>query len=201
MRLALRPATPLCLLAGLLLACGGARDDEPSADATPDTAAVAPAVGAEAPAAGPTDAPVTAEDISRWQKGMVAELAAVKDAGARLKEARTGEDTLSAMMGVQEMTTTKVGAEAAGVDLERYKAIRSDLSAVAAALTPHLGGIDTTLLSPAQREEMRQMNASHLKQLEGRVPADVVEVLKPKAEALRKQAIELAGARLKGAGM
>ena len=45
------------------------------------------------------------------------------------------------------------------------------------------------------------MNAAQLKQLEGRVPADVVEALKPKAEALRKQEIELAGARLKGAGM
>ncbi len=132
---------------------------------------------------------------------MAAELVAVREAGTKLKEARTGEDTLSAMMGVQEMTTTQAGAAAAGVDLERYKSIRSDLSAVAAALTPHLGGIDTTLLSPAQREEMRQMNAAQLKQLEGRVPAEVVEALKPKAEALRKQEIELAGARLKGAGM
>ena len=201
MRHALPFGTPLCLLAGLLLACGGARDDEPAADAAADTAAAAPAAADAAPSAGAADAPVTADDIGRWEKGMAAELAAVKEAGAKLKEARTGEDTLSAMMGVQEMTTTQAGAAAAGVDLERYKAIRSDLSAVSAALTPHLGGIDTTLLSPAQREEMRQMNAAQLKQLEGRVPAEVVEVLKPKAEALRKQEIELAGARLKGAGM
>ena len=160
MRHALSFGTPLCLLAGLLLACGGARDDEPAADAA------APASADGAPPAGATDAPVTAEDIGRWEKGMAAELVAVKEAGAKLKEARTSEDTLSAMMGVQEMTTTQAGATAAGVDLERYKAIRSDLSAVAAALTPHLGGIDTTLLSPAQREEMRQMNAAQLKQLE-----------------------------------
>jgi hypothetical protein len=57
------------------------------------------------------------------------------------------------------------------------------------------------MLSPAQREEMRQMNTAQLKQLEGRVPAEVVEALKPSAEALRKKALELAGARLKGAGM
>jgi hypothetical protein len=104
-------------------------------------------------------------------------------------------------MGVQEMTTTPVGARAAGVDEERYRVVRSDLSAATAYLTPHLGGIDTTMLSPAQREEMRQMNAAQLKQLEGQVPSEVVEALKPKAEALRKKDLELTGARLKGAGM
>jgi hypothetical protein len=141
------------------------------------------------------------EDIERWEKGMAAELAAVQEAGGKLSSAKTGEDTLSALMGVQEMTTTPVGARAAGVDEERYRLVRSDLSAATAYLTPHLGGIDTTMLSPAQREEMRQMNAAQLKQLEGQVPSEVVEALKPKAEALRKKDLELTGARLKGAGM
>jgi hypothetical protein len=40
-----------------------------------------------------------------------------------------------------------------------------------------------------------------LRLLEGTVPAEVVEALKPKVEALRKKEIELASARLKGAGM
>jgi hypothetical protein len=102
-------------------------------------------------------------------------------------------------MGVQEMTTTPVGAEAAGMDRERYNTVRSNLGEAVAYLTPHLGGIDTTMLSVAQREEMRAMNAAHLKQLE--LPAEVIEALKPKADALRKKEIELAGARLKGAGM
>ena len=124
---------------------------------------------------------------------MAAELAAVQEAGAKLQSARNGEDTLSAMMGVQEMTTTPAGARAAGVDEERYKMMRNDLSAAVGYLTPHLGGIDTTLLSAAQREEMRQMNAAQLKQLEGTVPAEVVEALKPKAEGLRRKEIELAG--------
>jgi hypothetical protein len=40
---------------------------------------------------------------------------------------------------------------------ERYKVVRSDLSAAITYLPPHLGGIDTTtILSPAQREERRQ---------------------------------------------
>jgi hypothetical protein len=191
--------TPLCLLTVLLLAaCGGdVRKDGPPAEAAAD----APAPDASSESGNPTSAPLSVEDIERWEKGMAAELAAVQEAGAKLASARSGEDTLSAMMGVQEMTTTPAGARAAGVDDERYNVMRSDLSAAVAYLTPHLGGIDTTLLSAAQREEMRQMNTAQLKQLEGTVPAEVVEALKPKAEELRKKQIELAGARLKGAGM
>jgi hypothetical protein len=197
--------TPLHLLTVLLFAgCGGGADqdethDEVVADAAGD--APAPAPDAAGQSGGPSSAPLSVEDIERWEKGMAAEMAAVQEAGAKLKSAKTGEDTLSALMGVQEMTTTAAGARAAGVDEERYRVVRSDLSAATAYLTPHLGGIDTTMLSPAQREEMRQMNAAQLKQLEGRVPAEVVEALKPKAEALRKKDLELAGARLKGAGM
>jgi hypothetical protein len=197
--------TPLRLLTVLLLAgCGGgAGKDETHDEAVADTAgdASAPAPDAADQSGSSSSAPLSVEDIERWEKGMAAELAAVQKAGAKLKSAKTGEDTLSALMGVQEMTTTPVGARAAGLDEARYSVVRSDLSAATAYLTPHLGGIDTTMLSPAQREEMRQMNAAQLKQLEGRVPAEVVEALKPKAEALRKKDLELTGARLKGAGM
>jgi hypothetical protein len=196
--------TPLCLLTVLVLAgCGGGGKDETQDQAVADSAADAPAPPEDTvgQSGGPGSAPLSVEDIARWEKGMAAELAAVREAGAKLAQAKSGEDTLSALMGVQEMTTTPAGARAAGLDEERYKAVRSDLSAATAYLTPHLGGIDTTMLSPAQREEMRQMNAAQLKQLEGRVPTEVVEALKPRAEALRKKDLELAGARLKGAGM
>jgi hypothetical protein len=105
------------------------------------------------------------------------------------------------MMGVQEMATQEVGAKAVGMDLERYKLIRSELSAATSYLTPQLGGIDTTMLSPAQRDELRQGNEAQLKQMEDRVPPDVVEALKPRAEALRKQDLQLVAERLKSAGM
>jgi hypothetical protein len=195
--------TPLRLLTVLLLAgCGGGEGKEETQD-EPAAAgdAPAPAPDAASQTGHPSSAPLAVEDIERWEKGMAAELAAVQEAGAKLESAKTGEDTLSALMAVQEMTTTPVGARAAGLDEERYNVVRSDLSAAVGYLTPHLGGIDTTMLSRAQRQEMRQMNAAQLKQLEGRVPAEVVEALKPKAEALRKKTLELAGARLKGAGM
>jgi hypothetical protein len=197
--------TPLRLLTVLLLAgCGGGEGKEETHDQAPADAAgnaAAPAPDTANQSGDPSSAPLSVEDIERWEKGMAAELAAVQEASTKLKSAKTGEDTLSALMAVQEMTTTPAGARAAGVDEERYKTLRSDLSAAVAYLTPHLGGIDTTMLSPAQREEMRQMNAAQLKQLEGRVPAEVIEALKPKAEALRKKNLELAAARLKGAGM
>jgi hypothetical protein len=144
---------------------------------------------------------VTADDIDRWQKGMGAELEAVRAAGARMKEAKTNDDTLSAMMAVQETSTQEVGARATGMELERYKFVSSELSAAVSYLTPHLGGIDTTMLSPAQRTELRESNEAQLKQMEERVPPQVVEALRPRAPALRKQSLELVGERLRSAGL
>jgi hypothetical protein len=193
-----------CVLTLTLTACGGGESgsDETVPPADDAAEAEAPSPAAEAPpAASPTTAPVTVEDIERWRKGMAAELEAVRAAGARLKEATTNEDTLSAMMAVQEMATQEAGAKAAGIDLERYKFIRSELSAATTYLTPHLGGIDTTMLSPAMRDELRQSNEAQLKQMEERVPPTVIEELRPRAEALRKQNLELVGTRLRSAGM
>jgi len=199
----------LCVLVVAIASCGGDSADgergEPadgSADAEAGAAAEAPP--ASTPASDPgatTTAPLTPGDIGRWQKGMAGELEAVRTAAAKLKSAKTSDDTLSAMMAVQEMTTAEAGARAAGVNLERYKVIRSALSAAASYLTPELGGIDTTMLSPEQRTELRQGNEMQLKQMEGQVPAPVVEALRPRAVELRKQDLTLVGERLKAAGM
>jgi hypothetical protein len=203
-------ATTAGLLAIVLLAGCGRKDAPPnqSADAgsTEDTAAPAEASAASQPdqsaqpAANSSSAPLTKEDIGRWEKGMQAELQAVKEAGTKLKAARSGEDTLNAMMGAQEMTTSEAGAKAAGVDPERYKFIRSNLSAVVGYLTPALGGIDTTMLSQAQRDELRQGNEAQLQRMQQEVPPEVVEAIKPRAAELRKKDMELVGARLKAAG-
>jgi hypothetical protein len=193
----------LAMAVALLVACGGkdpSRADSADAADPADTVAESP-VSATTPTtqANPTTAPLTVEDIDRWQRGMAAELEAVRQAAAKLKSARSGEDTLSAMMAMNDMSTAAAGAKAAGVDEERYKLIRSDLSAAAGYLAPQLGGVDTTMLSPAQREEMRQGNEAQLKQLEDRVPPAVIEALRPRAADLRKQDLELTGERLKGA--
>jgi hypothetical protein len=193
----------LAMAVALLVACGGkdpSRADSADAADPADTVAESP-VSATTPTtqANPTTAPLTVEDIDRWQRGMAAELEAVRQAAAKLKSARSGEDTLSAMMAMNDMSTAAAGAKAAGVDEERYKLIRSDLSAAAGYLAPQLGGVDTTMLSPAQREEMRQGNEAQLKQMEDRVPPAVIEALRPRAADLRKQDLELTGERLKGA--
>jgi hypothetical protein len=199
------PRTALaCALALTLTACGGGDSDTdaaPAAEAADtEAASEAPQASDAAPSAG-TMAPVTVAEIDGWKKGMTAELEAVRAAGMKLKAAKTADDTLSAMMGVQEMATWESGAKAAGLDVERYKFVNSELSAAVSYLTPQLGGIDTTMLSPAQRQELRESNAAQLKQMEDRVPAEVVEALKPRAAELRKQSLELAGERLKSAGV
>jgi hypothetical protein len=191
----------IVMAGALLVACGGKDASRADTADPPDSAAEAPApAAAPVPSSDPATAPLGVEDIDRWQRGMAAELEAVRQAAVKLKGARTGEDTLSSMMAMQEMSTAAAGAKAAGVDEERYKRIRSDLSAAASYLAPQLGGIDTTMLSPAQRQELRQGNEAQLKQMEDRVPPAVIEALRPRAEALRKQDLELVGERLKGAG-
>jgi hypothetical protein len=195
------------LVIALLFACGR-KDAQP--DVSADTASSeesaaqdtsAGAAPAAEPTGNPTAAPLTPADIDRWTKGMEGELRAVREAGAKLKSARTSDDTLNAMMGVQEMATVEAGAKAAGIDPERYKFIRSNLSAVVGYLTPSLGGIDTTSLPQAQRDELRKGNEAQIERMQQEVPADVVAAIKPRAVELRKKDMELVGARLKGAGM
>ena len=186
----------------VMLGCGGKadKDAEATAEAQGDTAVPATAES-QAGTVNPITAPLTSDDIARWDKGMAGELKAIQEAGEKIKNARSGEDTLSAMMGVQETATMAAGAQAAGLELERYKFVRSNLSGVVQYLTPSQGGIDTTLLSQAQRDEMRQMNEAYIQRMQAEVPAEVVEALKPRAVELRKKDLELVGARLKGAGM
>jgi len=196
--------------AGLLLAnlygCGS-RDAKPDADTQAAASEdAAPAEGAStdaAPAAAPVDAgpkPVTVADIDRWDKGMAAELEAVHAAAAKLKQAKTAEDSSTAMTGVLDTETLGAGARAAGVDPERYNLIRSTFSSAAGYLAPSIGGLDTTTLSPDQRDQMRRDNAAQLDQMKDVLPPDVVSALTPKAAELRKKDLELTIARLKATG-
>jgi hypothetical protein len=203
----LRLPNSALLAAALVAACGGGDKAAQEADAAAQEAAeteATPAADAATPApapSAPTSAPLEVSDIDRWEKGMAGEMEAVSAAAEKLKTANTSEDTLSAMMGVQEMSTMEAGAKASGVDLERYRVIRSNLSAAASYMTPELGGLDTAMLSPAQRAELKQMNEAQLKQLESSVPTEVLEALRPRAATLRKQELALVAERMKGAGI
>jgi hypothetical protein len=208
MRMVRHPLVAAILATSFALSCGKRAHDTSGADVTSgandaaesstDTAAASPAPAAPVNS---SSAPLTLADVRRWERGMEGELKAVQAAGAKMKSARTGEDSLNAMMGVQEMTTASAGAQAAGVDEERYKFIRSNLSAVVSYLTPpELEGMDTAKMPQSMRDEFRTGREAQLKRMETEVPAEVVEALKPRATELRKKDMELAGARLKGAG-
>jgi hypothetical protein len=208
MRMVRHPLVAAILATSFALSCGKRAHDTSGADVTSgandaaesstDTAAASPAPAAPVNS---SSAPLTLADVRRWEQGMEGELKAVQAAGAKMKSARTGEDSLNAMMGVQEMTTASAGAQAAGVDEERYKFIRSNLSAVVSYLTPpELEGMDTAKMPQSMRDEFRTGREAQLKRMETEVPAEVVEALKPRATELRKKDMELAGARLKGAG-
>jgi len=196
------PSVAAGVLLSALYGCGtpGPKPDAASQDTS---AADAPAADA-APAAAPADAgqqPLTVADIDRWEKGMAAELEAVHAADAKRKQAKTADDTVAGMMAAQDMSTLAAGAQAAGVDGERYNLIRSTLSTAASSLAPSVGGLDTTGLSPDQRAEIRRSNADQLDQLKDLVPPDVVSALTPRAAELRTKDLQLVAARLKAAGM
>ncbi len=197
------------LLLLLLAACGGggrgpdasdADTDVSTSDARPPKPNIHPAPFT--PAADPSTAPLTPDDIGRWENGMRGELEAVETAAARMKAAKTGEDTLSAMMGVQETSTVEAGAKAAGVDLNRYKLIRSHLSEAVKQFTPpEMEGMDTTRMPESMRAEFRTMRQNRLKQLGAMVPEEVLRALEQRAVELRKKDLALAEARIKATGM
>ncbi|HEU4953096.1 MAG TPA: hypothetical protein VFT28_00895 [Gemmatimonadales bacterium] len=87
----------LAMAVATLVACGhkdSSRTDSGDAADPADTVAEASAT-TPAPSSSPTTAPLAGDDIDRWQRGMAAELEAVHEAAAKLKSAKTGEDTLS----------------------------------------------------------------------------------------------------------
>jgi hypothetical protein len=190
------------LLIGLLVGCGGgdSSKDDAAADPAAEETQSDPAPAAEPPAA-PSTAPLTVEDIDRWAKGIEGELKAVQDAGAKLKDAKTGDDSVNAIMGVQEMSTVEAGAAAAGLDRERYHFVRTNFSGAASYLAPEIGGIDPSTLSPEMRAEIQKGNEAQLAQMADVLPAEVVTALRPRAAELRTKDLELTTARLRAAGV
>ena len=172
-------------------------DSSATQTAAVDTPSMNAAV-AQQPGTG-TTAPVTVDDIARWQKGMEAELKAVQAAGERYKAARNSKDSLDNMMASNEMSTLDVGASAAGLDPQRYKFVRSTLSTVALALSPL--ELEAKDMPPEFAEQMKQNGASTLSRMTAEAPPELVEAMRPRALELRKQHTDLVAARLRAAGM
>lgn len=195
---------PIAAIAALTLACSSGEQSDASGDsaAATDTAASAaatPAPAATSAASGP--ASLTVADIDRWQQGMAAELEAVRKAGTQLAGAKDGSDSLDALMAANEVNTRAAGAKAAGVDEDRYQLIRSTFAAVVAQMAPIEQEMDVSALPAAAVAELKKSREEGLALATNGIPSEVIEALRPRASALRKQDLTLAGERLKAAGM
>jgi len=205
----LRRAAALAALS-LLVACGGRKDADANADSSAVAEESADSASAEAatatssapaPAAPSSSRPLEVEDVDRWKRGMDAELVAVREAGTKLRTAKTGNDTVSAMMEANDMGTRDAGAKAAGVDPERYQFIRSTLQAASAYLSPLEQEWPTLKDMPASMvEELKKGRETGLARMSTDVPPAVIEALRPRAGELRKQSLTLVGERMKAIG-
>jgi len=192
----------LVVIATVVAACSRAEQaDTTDSAAAVDTATSASATPAPSPSpANNTPASLTVDDIDRWQKGLDAELEAVKKAGADLKAAKTGNDTLTAMMAANDMSTRAAGAKAAGVDEERYQLIRTTLSSVVGQMAPIEQEMDVSSLPASSVAELKKSREEGLARDTVGLSPQLVEALKPRAAALRKQDLTLTGERLKASG-
>lgn len=194
-----------------LAACGHARDaasdstaaatdSTPPATAPSTSAAVTPASSSAASSAASTDAPITVADIDAWQKGMTAELKAVEDAGTARQNAKNATDTLNAMFGANDMSTRPAGAKGAGMSEARYQYVSNKLSSIVGNLSPIEAEMNMKDMPESFRKQMQQnREQSATQEMAGMAP-DVQTALRTRAPELRKQSLDLAGARLKAAG-
>lgn len=201
-------------LAVALAACGGAGADADSLlaeeGAVPESAAVAMA------SPGATTEEVGEAELELYERGLAAEIEVLREAVARMASARTGEDTLSAIMAATEMQSVPEAAQRAGVDVERYRRLEGVFGPALSGrmMNPAMRGMtaqmDTSTLAelPAEeqarvRESMAQMNAAFSDSAAYRtVPPALHAAFKARAEqrldALWKERFEL---RARAAGL
>lgn len=221
-------AALLALALALPLACGtGGGDDAEQAagDSAADVedsagagggdvaAAVAPAA-TPAAASNPVTAPVTAEDFERYERGLAAEIAAVRKAMIDRRAAKSSTDSLTAQFAALEAGTQEVGAQAAGVSVDRYRYLNQELGATVSArvMSPAMlkGLADSSAIQnlPAERQEearknMREMRAVYSDSaVHRRIPAELQRAFKSRASArLDTLWQELFALRMQAAGI
>ena len=202
-----------------LVGAGCSRGDGDSArgddTAQADTAATAEAAGAAAPtsavaAGNPADAPMTAEDVDRYERGVRAEIEAAQKAVEDRKRAKSSADSLSAQFAALEQNTIEAGARAAGVSVDRYRTLNNTMNQVlgarqmGAVMQKQTKDMDTTNLTPEQRarvrEGMAQANAAWGDPYKDLAP-DVATVVKQRADQLDSLRQQLLKVRFQAAGI
>jgi len=139
-------------------------------------------------------------DIDAWQKGMTAELTAVQDAGTARQNAKNATDTLNAMFGANDMSTRPAGAKGAGMSEARYQYVSNKLSSIVGNLSPIEAEMNMKDMPESFRKQMQQSREQSATQEMAGMAPDVQAALRARAADLRKQSLELAGARLRAAG-
>lgn len=193
--------TVAALAAVALAACGKKSANESTTDsvaAHADTTATAPAV---AMSANTSTAMLGPDDIDRWQHGMDAELTAVHNAAAQLRNAKSSTDSLNALFAANETSTRAAGAKGAGVDEQRYQLIANKLASLAADMSPVEQEMDPATVPASVVKAMQHAREQSLAAESAGIDPALIQAMRPRAAALRKQALALAGERLKAAGM
>jgi hypothetical protein len=199
----IRGSFTFALAAVAVTACGAKSASQSGTDSVAtqhaDSSAAAPAAAASAAPTPAADANValSVADIDRWQHGMDAELKAVQDAEAQLKNAKTSNDTLNAMFAANETSTRPAGAKGAGVDEQRYQHIKTTLSSIVGSMASIEKEMDVSKMPAQMVAALKQGREQSLARATEGVPADVVNALRPRADELRKQDLALTAARLK----
>ena len=218
-------AALLALALAFPLACGKGDDaeaeagdtaaataDEAAAEGGEASTAAAPPPPADAP--NPVTAPLAAEDFDRYERGLTAEIAAVRKAIADRRAAKSSTDSLSAQFAALESGTQEAGAQAAGVPVDRYRHIHQELGSTISARV-----MNPTMLKnlpdsaaikdlPAERQEearknMREMRAAFSDSAAyHRIPPELQDAFKARASArLDTLWKELFALRMQAAGI
>jgi hypothetical protein len=200
-------AALLALALTLPLACGKGDDAEQEAgDSAAEESAVAAdgaatdsaAAGVATPAAdapNPVTAPVTAEDFDRYERGLAAEIAAVRKANENRRAAKSSTDSLTAQFAALESGTQEAGAQAAGVSVDRYRHLNQELGSTISArvmnptMLKNLPDSSAIKDLPAERQEearknMRDMRAAFSDSATyHRIPPELQAAFKARASA------------------
>jgi hypothetical protein len=201
----------LSLVVPVLAGCGRSKPaagSEAAAEASAEAPAAQPAPAAPSD---PQPAQLTTADLDAYEKGVLAQIEAVRKSSERLKTAKTANDTLSAIGDALPANTQQIGAQAAGMDLERWKVVSGQIEAV---LQAHSGAammaqvaspqaMDTVSLPPAERARVREnlkqaqdQMAQQTAQAYASLPPDLAATLKARAPHLDSLRLRLAGAQM-----
>jgi hypothetical protein len=107
------------------IACGGTEDA-----ATAPASAARGADTAAPPADTTDDIELNADMLNAFERGLRAEIAAVRAAQKRSSEAKTPQERGEAIQASFETATVPIGAAAAGLGVDRYRALRETVDEV-----------------------------------------------------------------------